>query len=120
LRLDDPFPLEELSPRVRQAILTEFGGRCPSIREVASIPDTLWLKLPGMGPKVVARMRSLTRGARRKARLPSLAGRTDSELQAMYDRLNDLRKAIDNQLKAVRAELLLRSEANRAGLDEPP
>jgi hypothetical protein len=41
-------------------------------------------------------------------------------LQAKSDRLNDLRKAIDNQLKAVRAELLLRSEANRAGLDEPP
>jgi len=38
----------------------------------------------------------------------------------MYDRLNDLRKAIDNQLKAVRAELLLRSEANRSGLDELP
>jgi hypothetical protein len=65
-------------------------------------------------------MRSLTRGARRKARLPSFAEMTDSELQAKSDRLNNLRKAIDDQLKAVRAELLLRSEANRAGLDEPP
>jgi hypothetical protein len=120
LRLDDPFPLEELPPRGRRAILAEFGGRHPSIREVASIPDTYWLTLPGMGPKVVAWMRLLTRGARRKARLPSFAAMTDSELQAMSDRLNDLRKAIDNQLKAVRAELLLRSEANRAGLDEPP
>jgi hypothetical protein len=109
LRLDDPYPLEELSPRVRQAILTEFGGRCPSIREVASIPDTLWLKLPGMGPKVVARMRSLTRGARRKARLSSLAGRTDAELQAMYDRLINRKNAIDDQLKAVRAMLVHKS-----------
>ena len=120
MRLDDPFPLDELSPRVRQAILTEFGGRCPSIREVASIPDTLWLKLPGMGPKVVARMRSLTRGARRKARLPSLAGMTDSELQAKYNRLINRKNAIDDQIRAVRAELLLRSEANRTGSKRSP
>ncbi|MBO1910000.1 IS66 family insertion sequence element accessory protein TnpB [Microvirga sp. 3-52] len=120
LRLDAPFPLEELPPRVRQAILTEFGGRHPSIREVASIPDTHWLKLSGMGPRFVASMRSLTRGARRTARLPSFAGMTNSELQAKYDRLTNLRKAIDDQLKAVRAEVLLRSEANRTALDEPP
>jgi hypothetical protein len=111
LRLNDPFPLEELPPRVRRAILTEFGGRHPSIREVASVSDTHWLTLPGIGPKVVTWMRSLTRGARRKARLPSFAGMTDAELQAKHDRLINLKKAIDDQLKAVRAELLLRSEA---------
>ena len=113
MRLNDPFPLEKLPPRVRQAILTECGGHHPSIREVASIPDIHWLKLPGMGPRLVAWMRSLTRGARRKARLPSLAGMTETELQAKYDRLNIRKKAIDDQLKAVRAELLLRSEASR-------
>jgi hypothetical protein len=116
LRLDDPFPLEELPPRGRRAILAEFGGRHPSIREVASVPDTYWLKQPGMGPTVVAWMRLLTRGARRKARLPSLAGMTDSELQAEYDRLHDLKRAIDDQIKVVRAELLVRSEAQHSGL----
>jgi hypothetical protein len=73
-----------------------------------------------MGPKVVAWMRSLTRGARRKARFPSLAGMADAELQAKHDHLINLKKAIDDKLKAVRAELLLRSEANRTGFDEPP
>jgi hypothetical protein len=65
-------------------------------------------------------MRSLTRGARRKARFPSLAGMADAELQAKHDHLINLKKAIDDKLKAVRAELLLRSEANRTGFDEPP
>jgi hypothetical protein len=120
LRLDAPFPLEELPPRVRRAILAEFGGHHPSIREVARVPDTHWLTLPGMGPRFVAWMRSLTRGARRKARLPSLAGMTDAELQAMSDRLENERKAIDDQLKAVRAELLLRSEAGRADPKRSP
>jgi hypothetical protein len=115
LRLNDPFPLEELPPRARETILTEFGGHHPSIREIAIIPDTVWLKLPGIGPKIVTLMRSLTRGARRKARLPSLAGKTDSELQAKHDHLNHQKKAIDEQIKAIRAELLLRSEAQHSG-----
>jgi len=58
-------------------------------------------------------MRALTRGARRKARLPSLAGMTDAELQAELDRLSDQKREIDAQLKEVRAELRLRSEARR-------
>jgi hypothetical protein len=108
MRLYDPLPLEKLSPQVRQAVLAEFGGRWPSVREVAGIPDAHWLELPGIGPKSLARMRSLTRGARRTARIYSLTGMTVSELQAEYDRLSDQKKAIDDQLKAVRAEFLLR------------
>ena len=120
MQLDDPFPLEELPSRIRQTILAEFEGRHPSIREVASLPDSHWLTLPGFGPRVLAWMRSLTHGARRKARLPSLAGMTDAELQAESDRLHDLRKAIDNQLKEVKAELRLRSEAHRTGSSRSP
>jgi hypothetical protein len=87
MRPYDPFPLEKLPSPVRQGILDEFDGRCPSIRLVASIPDSHWLKLPGLGPKSLARMRSLTRDARRTVRTSSLAGMTASELQAEYDRL---------------------------------
>jgi hypothetical protein len=115
MRLDDPFPLEELPLPAREVVLTEFGGRHPSIREVASIPDTHWLELPGMGPRSLAWMRSLTRGARRKARLPSWAGLTDSELQAEFDRLNEQKNDINDQLKAIRAELQLRLETKRIG-----
>ena len=120
MELDDPFPLEELPVRIRHTILEEFEGRRPSVLEVASLPDSHWLRLPGIGPRVLAWMRALTRGARRKARLPSLAGLTDAELQAEYGCLKDQRKAIDNQLKEVRAELRLRTEANRTGSKSPP
>jgi len=38
---------------------------------------------------------------------------TDAELQAELDRLSDQKREIDAQLKEVRAELRLRSEARR-------
>ena len=120
MQLDDPFPLEELPFRISQTIRAEFEGRHPTIREVASLPDSHWLQLPGIGPRILAWMRALTRGARRKARLPSLAGMTDAELQAEYDRLTDQRKTIDAQLKELRAELRLRSEANRTSSKQSP
>lgn len=40
MRLDEPFPLQAVPSRVRHAILQEFKGCCPSIREVAEIPDS--------------------------------------------------------------------------------
>lgn len=106
--LDNPFPLESLPPRIREQILAEFGGRHPTILEVATIPDTHWLELPSFGPKMLARMRSLTRGARRQARVSAQLSMSDAELEAEYERLKGQRKAIDEQIKTVRAELLLR------------
>jgi hypothetical protein len=44
---------------------------------------------------------------------------TASELQAKYNRLISQKKAIDDQLKAVRAELRVRSKANPTG-PKPP
>jgi hypothetical protein len=113
MQLDDPFPLEELPPPAREIILTEFGGQHPSIRDVASIPNTRWLELPGMGPRLLASMRSLTWGARRNARIPSWAGMADSELQTEFDRLIEQKKAIDSEIKAIRAEIRLRLEVKR-------
>jgi hypothetical protein len=59
--LDDPFPIEIFSPKVRDAILAEFGGRCPTVRDVISIPDAEWLKVPGIGPATLAELRQVTR-----------------------------------------------------------
>jgi hypothetical protein len=98
LQRNGPFPLEELAIRVRHTILEEFEGRRPSILEVDSLPDNHWLQLPNIGPKVLASMRELARGASRKAGRSSLAGMTDAELNAECDHLNDQRKAIDAQL----------------------
>jgi hypothetical protein len=48
--LDEPFPLDQFSPRVRTVIRNEFNGRCPSQQEVAEIPDARWLATPDIGP----------------------------------------------------------------------
>ena len=58
--LDDPFPIEKCSGRVRGAILAEFQGRCPTIREVASISDAQWLTVPNIGPTTLEELRSMT------------------------------------------------------------
>jgi hypothetical protein len=58
--LDDPFPIEKCSGRVRGAILAEFQGRCPTIREVASISDAQWLTVPNIGPTTLEELRNMT------------------------------------------------------------
>jgi len=58
--LDDPFPIEKCSGRVRGAILAEFQGRCPTIREVASISDAQWLTVPNIGRTTLEELRSMT------------------------------------------------------------
>ena len=51
---EEPFPLNAVPPRVRKTILNEFNGRCPSMREVAEIPDSHWLATPNIGPTVLS------------------------------------------------------------------
>jgi hypothetical protein len=49
MHMDQPFPLDAGPSRVKNAILNEFKGRCPSIRDVAEIPDRYWLSTPAIG-----------------------------------------------------------------------
>ena len=63
MHLDEPFPLGAVPSRVRHALLGEFEGRCPSIREVDQIPDKLWLTTPGMGPASLRLVRSIINAA---------------------------------------------------------
>jgi hypothetical protein len=58
--LDDPFPIDKCSARVRGAVLAEFNGRCPTMREVANISDAQWLTVPNIGPTTLEELRSLT------------------------------------------------------------
>jgi hypothetical protein len=120
MRLDDPFPVEEFPRRSGEAILAEFRGRRPSVREVVSIPDTRWLGVPDIGPATLAKLRRLTRGMRRKLQVPSLAGLTDTELAAERELLQDELKRmlveinrVRDKLKANRAELRLRGIVSR-------
>jgi hypothetical protein len=57
---NEPFPLSAVPPWVRNTILSEFKGRCPSIREVAEIPDSYWLATPNIGPTCLEQIRSVT------------------------------------------------------------
>ncbi len=104
----DPFPIDRLSPRIRKAVLDEFNGRCPTVLEVARIPDTDWLKAPDIGPSTVATLRSLTPGMRRKAGIPTLANLSDAQLLAQSKSLQKELSRIHDDLKAHRAELQMR------------
>jgi hypothetical protein len=57
---DDLFPIELLGLRAQESILAEFGGRRPSLSEVASISDDHLMKLSGFGPSNIRKVRSIT------------------------------------------------------------
>ncbi len=85
--LDDPFPIDKCSGRVRGAILAEFQGRCPTIREVASISDAQWLAVPNIGPTTLEELRNIaSQDANGEAPL-LIEGIADTELLARLDRL---------------------------------
>lgn len=128
MKAHQPFPIDRLPPRARSAILEEFDGRCPSIGEVASVPDAEWLKLPGIGPAVLMTMHRIryqvSQGASARTR------RTDAELLAERDRLqgetSSLRAALhfhEHQLRTITAELRARnllSHQEKLQRDLPP
>ncbi len=89
MKLDDPFPLESVSSRVRAAVLYEFQGRCPSIREMTQIPDKHWLATPGIGRTALGEIRSVADD--RRSSLSSSSQVTDAEL---LERLEFLQKEL--------------------------
>jgi hypothetical protein len=91
MRLDEPFPWEAGPSRLRNAILREFQGRCPSIREMAQIPDRQWLSTPDVGPRSVEIIHDLTDAAGQQTIRPPDAQLTDAEL---LERLEWLQKEV--------------------------
>ncbi|MBL0408544.1 hypothetical protein JKG68_32295 [Microvirga aerilata] len=89
MKLDDPFPLEAVSSRVRAAVLYEFQGRCPSIREMTRIPDKQWLATPGIGRTALGEIRSVADD--RPSSPAASAQVTDAEL---LERLEFLQKEL--------------------------
>ena len=98
--LDDPFPIEKCSGRVRGAILAEFQGRCPTIREVASISDAQWLTVPNIGPTTLEELRSMTHAAPNGESSLNPAGMPDGEL---LSRLNRLQRELNIIVGEIRA-----------------
>ena len=91
MSLDNPFPLEQVSSRVRNVILREFHGRCPSIREISHIPDKHWLATPGVGSTFLENIRSVADDRRSSPAASSPTKVTDAEL---LERLEFLQKEL--------------------------
>jgi hypothetical protein len=101
--LDDPFPIEKCSGRVRGAILAEFQGRCPTIREVASISDSQWLTVPNIGPTTLEELRSMTQQLPNGEGAGSAASSIpDNEL---LSRLNRLQRELNILVAEIRTRL---------------
>ena len=91
MRLDEPFPLGVVPPRLQNAILNQFQGRCPSIGEVAQVPDKQWLSTPELGQSSVEIIHDITDAARQQSTRPPGAQMTDAEL---LERLEWLQKEL--------------------------
>ncbi len=108
--LDDPFPIEKCSGRVRGAILTEFQGRCPTIREVASISDAQWLTVPNIGPTTLEELRSMAQSDPDGVSHPGTTGMPDGEL---VSRLNRLQRELNIIVGEIRSRLSAPSRRRR-------
>ncbi|MBJ6126141.1 hypothetical protein [Microvirga splendida] len=104
--LDDPFPIEKCSGRVRGAILAEFQGRCPTIREVASISDAQWLTVPNIGPTTLEELRSMTQQLPNRA---DAAIAPDMPDQEILSRLNRLQRELNILVGEIRTRLNMTS-----------
>jgi len=100
--LDDPFPIEKCSGRVRGAVLAEFQGRCPTIREVASKSDAQWLTVPNIGPTTLEEIRRFIGEVPAEQRLQNLPIMDDGEL---LSRLNRLQRELNMIISAIRARV---------------
>jgi hypothetical protein len=104
--LDDPFPIEKCSGRVRGAILAEFQGRCPTIREVASISDAQWLTVPNIGPTTLEELRSMAQPLPDGGGQGSSTSMPDGEL---LSRLNRLQRELNLVVTEIRSRLSMSS-----------
>jgi len=96
MQLDEPFPLQLIPLRARKAVLQEFAERCPSINEVITIPDSDWLKKPGVGPAALRRIHSVIPASPGVDRISSVPNLSDAELlRCLCTLQNDLRHILD-------------------------
>jgi hypothetical protein len=101
MNMDEPFPLEAVPSRVRHALLGEFRGRCPSVREVEQIPDRDWLATPGMGPASLEIVRSITIPCRDQAGGDATSPRlSDAELLRRLKQIQKDLRWLEAHMKA--------------------
>src|SRR5690348_16039651 len=101
MHLDDPFPVEHLPRRVQESILDEFRGRHPTALEVVRVPDAHWMRLHGIGPTTLARLRSLTEELCGQVQPSALTKLTVSQLLKRHDRLITRREQLQVTLRDI-------------------
>jgi hypothetical protein len=111
---DDLFPIELLGSQAQESILREFGGRRPTVVEIASIPEANLLKLPGFGPSTVRKVRSIALSG--TASSSALAGLNDDEVLLEHDRLSAELSELREEFKKREHELKRRLGATRLEL----
>ena len=117
MSLDEPFPLEAVPSRVRYALLLEFKGRCPSLREVDQIPDKHWLTLPGMGPTSLEMVRSIIQAQVPQAPSPAASHTlTDAELLRRLEQLQEDLRWLEGHIRQ-RPHSQRRKQASRNDTD---
>jgi hypothetical protein len=108
MRDSDLFPIETLPSRIKDAVVAEFHGRCPTVLEVATTPDSHWLTVPNMGRSSLVQLRSATRGVRRKVGIATLSGLSDAELLTQARDTERQLSELSSALKSYRTELQMR------------
>jgi len=101
MHLDEPFPLEALPSQVGHAILREFKGRCPSLREIDQVPDKHWLATPGIGPIYLEKIRDIINALRgQEVSRATAKSLSDAELLRRLEMLQEDLHRLEAQLKA--------------------
>jgi hypothetical protein len=95
------FPLDTVPSRVKFAILREFKGRTPAIREVALICDRSWLAVPGIGRTALACIRQATDDQHPFSINQSTARIPDAELLTRLERLQEELQSLNEVISAV-------------------
>jgi hypothetical protein len=113
LQLDDPFPLESCSWRLRNAILNEFDGHCPMVRQVIKCPRDHWQAVPGIGPLTLGELRSLMQHLNDRVEGRLVVQLPIDELTARRGRLQREIDALRSELDAVNIELKRRKHSAR-------
>jgi hypothetical protein len=108
MHLNDLFPVERCSARVKAAILSEFNGRRPTVRDVLNISDAKWLSLPGVGRVTLMQLQHVIQGVLSKSKERPLETWTDTALLSRRVRLRHDIERLRSDLQAITSELLLR------------
>lgn len=97
---EEPFPLNAVPPRVRHTILDEFKGRCPSIQEIAEVPDSYWLATPNIGPTLLEQIRNVTDAPSTQTVNLSRPRLTDAELLNHLEQLQSELRWLQDEMEA--------------------